>query len=143
MKKEGEMNMFKWQGAAGICINEKKEVLMVLQAAPGEEKQWTVPSGTMEDEETFEECCVREFWEETGYKVCIIEKVQNKSGVISEHGISYHVEYFLVEIVSGEITIQDPDQFIHEIAWKSLEAIAKLPLAYPEDIHIIKQVLKN
>lgn len=136
--------MFKWQGAAGICINEKQEVLMVLQAAPGEEKQWTVPSGTQEDGESFEECCIREFWEETGYKVRIIEKVHNKSGVISEHGISYHVEYFLVEIMSGEmITIQDPDQFIHEIAWKSLEEIAMLPLAYPEDIHIIEQVLKN
>lgn len=135
--------MFKWQGAAGICINEKSEVLMVLQAAPGEDKQWTVPSGTLEDGETFEECCVREFWEETGFTVRTIEKVQNKSGEISEHKISYFVEYFLVEIVSGEITIQDPDEFIHEVAWKSLEEIAELPLAYPEDIHILEQVVKN
>ncbi|QFG00611.1 NUDIX hydrolase [Psychrobacillus glaciei] len=135
--------MFNWQGAAGICINEKQEVLMVLQAAPGEEKQWTVPSGTMEDGETFEECCIREFWEETGFNIRITEKVHNKNGIISEHKISYNVEYFLVEIMSGEITIQDPDEFIHEIAWKSIEEIATLPLAYPEDIHIIEQVLKN
>ena len=26
--------MFSWKGAAGICVNEKNEVLMVLQAAP-------------------------------------------------------------------------------------------------------------
>lgn len=135
--------MFKWQGAAGICINEKNEVLMVLQAAPGEEKQWTVPSGTLEDGETFEECCVREFWEETGLVVRTIERVQNKSGEISDHKISYSVEYFLVEIVSGEINIQDPDEFIHEIAWKSLEEIAELPLAYPEDTHILEKMLKN
>lgn len=137
------MDVFNWQGAAGICINEKQEVLMVLQAAPGEDKQWTVPSGTLEDGETFAECCVREFYEETGFTIRTVDNVQNKSGVISEHGISYHVEYFLVEIVSGELTIQDPDEFIHEIAWKSLEEIATLPLVYPEDIHIIEQVLKN
>jgi len=137
------IKMFKWQGAAGICINENKEILMVLQAAPGEEKKWTVPSGTLEEGETLEECCVREFWEETGFTVRTIEKVHSKSGTISEHGISYNVEYFLVEIVSGEITIQDPDEFIHEISWKSLEEIEELPLAYPEDIHIIEQTLKN
>ena len=135
--------MFKWQGAAGVCINEKKEILMVLQAAPDEEKKWTVPSGTVEEGETFEECCIREFSEETGFTVGTTENIHTKSGVISEHGISYHVEYFLVNIISGEITLQDPDEFIHEIAWKSLEEIAELPLAYPEDIHILEQVLKN
>ncbi|MFJ7827330.1 NUDIX hydrolase [Psychrobacillus sp. NPDC096623] len=135
--------MFSWKGAAGICINEQQDVLMVLQAAPGEDKKWTVPSGTLEEGETLEECCIREFNEETGFLVKIIEKIHNKSGVISEHGISYHVDYFLVEIISGEITLQDPDEFIHEIAWKSLEEIQTLDLAYPEDIHIIEKVLKN
>lgn len=135
--------MFKWQGAAGICINEKRDVLMVLQAAPGEEKKWTVPSGTLEEGETFEQCCIREFWEETGFTVRLIEKVHDKSGNISEHRISYDVKYFLVEIVSGEMMVQDPDEFIHEIAWKSIEEIAKLPLAYPEDIHILEQILKK
>ena len=135
--------MFSWKGAAGICINEQKEVLMVLQAAPGEEKKWTVPSGTLEEDETIEECCIREFVEETGFVVKTLDKIHNKNGVISEHGISYSVEYFLVEIISGEITMQDPDEFIHDIAWKSLEEIQTLDLAYPEDIHIIEKVIKN
>lgn len=135
--------MFSWKGAAGICVNEQKEVLMVLQAAPGEEKKWTVPSGTLEEDETIEECCIREFVEETGFVVKTLDKIHNKNGVISEHGISYSVEYFLVEIISGEITMQDPDEFIHDIAWKSLEEIQTLDLAYPEDIHIIEKVIKN
>lgn len=135
--------MFSWKGAAGICVNEQKEVLMVLQAAPGEEKKWTVPSGTLEEDETIEECCIREFVEETGFVVKTLDKIHNKNGVISEHGISYSVEYFLVEIISGEITMQDPDEFIHDIAWKSLEEIQTLDLVYPEDIHIIEKVIKN
>lgn len=135
--------MFSWKGAAGICVNEQNEVLMVLQAAPGEEKKWTVPSGTLEEDETIEECCIREFVEETGFVVKTLDKIHNKNGVISEHGISYSVEYFLVEIISGEITFQDPDEFIHDIAWKSLEEIQTLDLAYPEDIHIIEKVIKT
>lgn len=135
--------MFSWKGAAGICVNDQKEVLMVLQAAPGEDKKWTVPSGTLEEGETIEECCTREFSEETGFIVKTIDKVHNKSGNLSEHGISYYVDYFLVTIISGEITLQDPDEFIHEIAWKSFEEIQVLDLAYPEDIHIIEKVLQN
>ncbi|QUG43325.1 NUDIX hydrolase [Psychrobacillus sp. INOP01] len=135
--------MFSWKGAAGICVNGQKDVLMVLQAAPGEDKKWTVPSGTLEEDETLEECCIREFSEETGFIVKTLDKVHNKSGIISEHGISYYVDYFLVEIISGEITLQDPDEFIYEIAWKSFEEIQVLDLAYPEDIHIIEKVLKN
>ena len=135
--------MFSWKGAAGICVNEQKQVLMVLQAAPGEDKKWTVPSGTLEEGETLEECCIREFSEETGFLVKILDAIHNKSGEISEHNISYHVDYFLVEIISGEITLHDPDEFIHEVAWKSLEEIQTLDLAYPEDIHIIEHVLKN
>ncbi|SDN44756.1 ADP-ribose pyrophosphatase YjhB, NUDIX family [Psychrobacillus sp. OK028] len=135
--------MFSWKGAAGICVNEQQEVLMVLQAAPGEDKKWTVPSGTLEEGETLEECCIREFSEETGFIVKTMDKVHSKSGVISEHGISYYVDYFLVEIISGEITLQDPDEFIHEIAWKSFEEIQTLDLAYPEDIHMIEKVLKK
>lgn len=135
--------MFSWKGAAGICVNDQKEVLMVLQAASGEDKKWTVPSGTLEEGETIEECCIREFCEETGFIVKTIDKVHNKSGTLSEHGISYDVDYFLVTIMSGEITLQDPDEFIHEIAWKSFEEIQILDLAYPEDIHIIENVLQN
>lgn len=133
--------MFSWKGAAGICVNDQKEVLMVLQAAPGEDKKWTVPSGTLEEGETIEECCTREFSEVTGFIVKTIDKVHNKSGNLSEYGISYYVDYFLVTIISGEITLQDPDEFIHEIAWKSFEEIRDLDLAYPEDIHIIENVL--
>jgi len=137
------MNVFSSQGAAGICINDKNEVLMVLQAAPEEEKKWTVPTGTLEEGENFQACCEREFYEVTGLTVRTDEKIHNKNGVISEYGISYYVEYFLVEIESGEITFKDSDEFIHEIAWKSLEEIKILPLTYPEDIHILEQVIKK
>nr|QRZ16296.1 NUDIX hydrolase [Virgibacillus sp. AGTR] len=51
--------MKKWLGAAGVCVYDRK-VLMVLQGTPEEPKRWSVPSGGLEAGETFEECCVRE-----------------------------------------------------------------------------------
>lgn len=40
--------MEKWIGAAGICINSKGQILMVLQGKPDEKKLWAVPSGGLE-----------------------------------------------------------------------------------------------
>ncbi|WP_275667952.1 NUDIX hydrolase [Paenibacillus oryzisoli] len=34
-----------WVGAAAICNNSDRQLLMVLQGKPEEEKRWSVPSG--------------------------------------------------------------------------------------------------
>ncbi len=52
--------MERWIGCAAVCVNERNEVLMVLQGQKGEEKRWSVPSGGLEKGETLEECCIRE-----------------------------------------------------------------------------------
>lgn len=133
--------MFHWKGAAGVCINEENQVLMVLQAAPDEEPKWTVPSGGIEGNETYEEACIREFEEETGLTVEIVWKLQDKKGVNAQYGISYDIQYFMVKRVSGEFTLQDPDEFILEIAWKSVDELDSLEMSYPEDVAFLKGLL--
>lgn len=120
-----------WKGAAAICVNENKQLLMVLQGRPEEEKRWSVPSGGAIDDETFEACCAREVWEETGYKVKVGSCLQEKSGVISE--TLYTVKYFEAEIVGGKPSIHDPDNLIYDIQWKAAREIEELPLSFPED----------
>ncbi len=61
-----------WTGSAAVCMNDKRELLMVLQGKPEEEKRWSIPSGGRLDQETYEECCIREVWEETGYRIRVI-----------------------------------------------------------------------
>jgi 8-oxo-dGTP diphosphatase len=134
--------MFKWKGASGVCINEENQILMVLQAAHDEEPKWTVPSGGLEDNETFEQCCVREFEEETGLKVEVISKLQDKSGSNEEYKITYELQYFQVKVVSGELTIQDPDEFILDIGWKSIDQLDQLEMCYPEDVEFLKGLLQ-
>ncbi len=129
-----------WEGSAALCINEDK-VLMVLQGKRDEPKRWSIPSGGKHQNESSEDCCLRELKEETGY----IGEVQKKLFVKRGHsyGIDVTVHYFHVEIISGEQTIQDPDQLIHEIRWMTLEELPHLPLSFPEDLRILQDFLKK
>ncbi|MEY8350569.1 NUDIX hydrolase [Bacillus cereus] len=127
--------MKRWIGSAAICLNEKNEILMVLQGKKKEAKRWSVPSGGQEEGETLEECCVREVWEETGYRVEIIDKIYEKIGVT--YGIPVCVHYYLVEQTGGDRNIQDPDGLIYEIDWKRIDEVRKLSLAFPEDYDLL------
>ncbi|WP_051488786.1 NUDIX domain-containing protein [Cytobacillus firmus] len=118
--------MKKWLGSAGVCIRGHK-VLMVLQGTADEPKRWSVPSGGLEEGETFEECCIREIREETGFEVRVIRPIYKKESSGGE------VRYYEVEIIGGKATIQDPDQLIYDIDWKSLEELRTLELCFPED----------
>jgi ADP-ribose pyrophosphatase YjhB (NUDIX family) len=122
-----------WYGSAGVCLNDKTEILMVLQGIPEEIKTWSIPSGGLERGETFEECCKREIEEETGYIVNVVEELQIKKGFYEEHDLNYEVHYFLVKVVGGSRKIQDPDQLICDIRWISLDSLKTLELTFPED----------
>lgn len=125
--------MQKWLGSSGVCINEKGEVLMVLQGKPDEEKKWSIPSGGKEQYESFEQCCIREIGEETGYTVEIIEELYIKKASLKEACMEIEVHYFFVKIVGGNMNIQDPDKLIHAIEWKNKEQLEALKLSFPED----------
>ncbi|WP_075035103.1 NUDIX hydrolase [Halobacillus dabanensis] len=133
--------MSKWQGSAAICINDKNELLMVLQGKPQEKKTWTVPSGGIKEGETPEQCCRRETFEETGYIVSVKERLKIKNGFIGE--IAVEVAYFSVSRTGGQMQIQDTDSLIHEIRWVSQEELLHLELSFPEDLSFLIAVLKT
>jgi ADP-ribose pyrophosphatase YjhB (NUDIX family) len=130
-----------WEGSAGVCINEHGEVLMVRQGKMEEEKLWAVPAGGKETGETFEQCCIREVFEETGYDVEIVRPLFVKTGVIS--GINVKVQYFEIKITGGDIRIQDPDRLIHEIAWKKVNGMKESDLSFKEDMEFLNNFLNK
>jgi 8-oxo-dGTP pyrophosphatase MutT (NUDIX family) len=107
---------------------------MVLQGKPEEEKRWSVPSGGRLPGESFEDCCRREVWEETGYVVEPREELFVKSGI---------VHYFRAELVGGSRTFQDPDGLIYDIAWKTLAEVRKLALCFEEDREFLERWLEG
>jgi len=130
-----------WRGAAACCLNENHQVLMVLQGKPDEEPKWSVPSGGVEPGETFEECCAREVWEETGYRVHVGKELFEKRG--QSYGWIVEVHYFQVTIVARNSCIQDPDGLIHQVAWKSWNDLMTLNLAFPEDREFLLQLTNS
>lgn len=121
--------------AAAVCMNGDGQLLMVLQGKRDEEKTWSVPSGGKEDHESFEECCIREVWEETGYIIKVNELIHTKANA--------QIRYFAAELIGGEAAIHDPDHLIYEIAWKSLEDLKQLTMTYEEDRHFLIQYLSH
>lgn len=139
--------MQKWFGSSGVCINENGQLLMVLQGRPEEKKTWSIPSGGREYDETFEECCIREIEEETGYTGEIVEEIKIKRMTYEHLNISAEAHYFLVKIVGGKRNFQDPDNLIYDIAWKTLHEIKTLELTFPEDrdflVNYITEVFRS
>ncbi|MFD1445224.1 NUDIX hydrolase [Oceanobacillus profundus] len=135
--------MEKWLGSSGVCINEKGQLLMILQGKPEEKKTWSVPSGGKEKHETFQACCMREVEEETGYMVEVVDEIKQKKGCYNENNISFEVHYFLVRIVGGKRKIQDPDNLIYDIAWKNIDDLKKIDLSFPEDRGFLISYMKN
>ncbi|SEO01765.1 NUDIX hydrolase [Paenibacillus sp. OV219] len=123
--------MNKWYGAAGVCMNEQGQLLMVLQGKREEEKSWSVPSGGMEKGETLEDCCIREVYEETGYRCEIKQMLRVKEGGFEES--AFQVTYYEIEVTAGSPTIHDPDGLIHAISWHSADMIRELQLSFEED----------
>ncbi len=135
--------MFHWKGAAGVCINEQNQVLMVLQAGEDEEAKWSVPSGGIEGTESLEDCCVREFEEETGLKVDVTSTLHTKSGVNKQYGISYELHYFRVKVLSGKLNLQDPDDSVLAIEWKSINDLQRGNMSYPEDLDFLLELMDS
>jgi 8-oxo-dGTP pyrophosphatase MutT (NUDIX family) len=90
--------------------------------------------GWREFDESYEECCIREVLEETGYQIEIKEMIYNKNDI---------VQYFLAEIIGGSACIQDPDGLIYEILWKSIEDLKTLNLSFEEDREFLITILEQ
>ncbi|UTH14146.1 NUDIX hydrolase [Macrococcus equipercicus] len=128
-----------FKGSAGICLQDKK-LLMVLQGTADEEKLWSVPSGGLAAGETFEACCIREIYEETGYHAAIQSFVKTKETTVKDFEVT--INYYLVEITGGDRTFHDPDQLIHDIAWIDYDRLMNLSLSFEEDRELLLSYLK-
>lgn len=138
------MEMSDWKGAAGVCVNEKNEVLLVLQNISEEDgDKWAVPAGGVEPGESLEESCKREFFEETGLEVTVLEELKVKSGQYENFAVSFNVHYFRVEVTGGELNTHDPFGLILDVAWKPVGELDALDMVYPDDRALIRSMVKN
>jgi 8-oxo-dGTP diphosphatase len=113
---------------ATAIVRREGELLMVLQAAPGEEPMWSIPGGRVEPGEFVTDALARELREETGLTVsdpgrlAFIAQVDDR-----RDGYFATVWSWDVARWDGDLAVDDPDSFVREAAWVPLaEAMHRL-----------------
>lgn len=127
--------MKQWIGAAGVCLDETKHVLLVKNR---DTDAWSLPSGGLEADETPEGCCEREMYEETGYRVDVLKLLDVKRTVTPPYTVETH--YFLTHATGHANGPIDPD--IAEVAWVGIDRLDDLHHQYPEDIEQIRRWMR-
>lgn len=127
--------MEKWSGSAAVVIAEGK--LLMVRAK--DSAACSIPSGGIEQNETPEAACIREVWEETGYHVKVENVIFIKKAVIENYDVTTY--YFMCTYIGGTMQIQDPDETIEEIDWKTISQLRTIELLYPEDEEMLDELL--
>jgi ADP-ribose pyrophosphatase YjhB (NUDIX family) len=118
-------------------LRDGDEIVLVLEAARGEEPSWALPGGVLEDGELLHEGLEREVLEETGLRVDTLGRLAFVKQIDNcQHGRHRHDlenEYLLtvwtfeVDRWSGDLDPRDPDGHVRDARRVHLsEAITKL-----------------
>jgi ADP-ribose pyrophosphatase YjhB (NUDIX family) len=124
--------------AAGIIINDKEELLLVLHKHPRTGEQWwTLPGGGLEMEESAENAVIREVREECCID-CTPGRLVYVREFIDEDNDKHHIElFFMAEAGSYKITTgYDPElseQYIMEARFMNRTEIRNTTInVFPE-----------
>ena len=124
------------RAAGGIlCRTGKGGRLEIAVLHRPHREDWSFPKGKLDPGETFEECALREVHEETGF-TCRLERFIGTTEYVHRKGRPKSVAYWLMDIVSGEFTVNDEAD---ELVWCTLSQAAKL-VTYDRDRDLLRLV---
>lgn len=133
--RKGAIVMEKWSGSAAVVIVDGKLLMVRAKGSSA----WSIPSGGIEENETPDAACIREVWEETGYHVKVENVIFIKKAVIGNYDVTTY--YFMCTYIGGTMQVQDPDETIEEINWKTIEHLPTIEHLYPEDAEMLEELL--
>ena len=114
-----------------LIYNPKKEqVLMVYNK---DVDSWSMPGGAVEGNETLEEAAKREVLEETGLEVEVKDVAAINECFFKEKNEHAIFLTFKVNIIGGEISIENPNE-ISRITWVDISTADKLTPYYKQGI---------
>jgi len=121
------------RAAGGVVVRDRNGVPEVVVVHRSKYDDWTLPKGKAEDDETDEECALREVEEETGL-VCELVEELDGSSYHDALGRSKVVRYWLMRPVAGSLR---PTREIDDACWVPLDRAAAT-LTYERDIRVLR-----
>ena len=124
--------------AGGIVENDQGEILFMFRRG-----KWDLPKGKLDNDETLEECAVREVEEETG--LCNIERGELIDVTIHqymEEGIEIEKEtyWYAMKVKGEQKLVPQFNEDILELKWvKENELYLYLANTYPNIIEIVEK----
>jgi 8-oxo-dGTP diphosphatase len=120
------------RAAGGVVTREGSNGLEVLVVHRPRYDDWSFPKGKAGEDETDEQCALREVEEETGL-VCVLGGELPSTSYTDGRGRPKRVRYWLMEVDGGELA------YLHEVdeaRWVQ-PAEARRLLTYPRDAGLL------
>jgi len=124
--------------AGGIVENEDGAILFIYRRG-----KWDLPKGKLDDDETIEECAVREVEEETGLrniKRGELLTVTNHSYEEKGKTIDKETWWYAMKVTGEQILVPQVEEDISEMAWAlEYELAPYLDNTYPNIVQVVEQ----
>jgi 8-oxo-dGTP pyrophosphatase MutT (NUDIX family) len=126
-------------GVGSVVINDKQEILLVLEKYADNASRWKVPGGLVDAGENLGEAACREVWEETGIKC----EFQSILGFRTKNKYLWNQSdiYFVCKLKPLALDIQIDQREIVDCKWTPLEEFYRYELTYNTQKTIARVVM--